>query len=936
MRFKFTFYTFLFTTLFAFAQNKGTISGTISDKDMKNEPLAFANIAIKGTVAGTTTDAQGKYSLTTEAGNKILVISFLGYETVEVPVVVKPNETIIVNKIIGSGNVKLEDIVVKTTRRKNTEAAIMTEIKAAKQVVSAISAEQMSKSTDNNAAQAVQRVPGVTIVDGKFVMIRGLNERYNNVLINNAIAPSTEVDRRTFSFDLIPTSSLDKIVIYKTGSADKPGDFAGGLISVTTSENTTEFTRADIGFGYRAGTSFSDYKQSEGSNTDWLGFDNGFRALPNRFPTRNTLNSNPALATAAARALPNNWNPTTSQAFMDNSIGFSLGRKIKLGGTKSLFTTNVLSYSNSYQTIDRKFDRYTSLSPGQTVPPNALDYDDKMFSNENRITALSNWIFRFGESNKIKFKNLFNQIGENETAIRSGRNIQQRGNDRFRNYYLGYRARTILLSQLEGEHKLTKNSTIDWVIGFNNIRESEPDLRRFRTFQPAASAADSPFIMIDPPSSNLFDTGRYYGKLNETTINSGLNYTYTIERSKNDEDLEPIKLKTGVYFDRRDRDFRSRYVSFLIPGSVPFARAEELRRLPLTTIFADANIGDNNGWVLREGTRPIDSYKASNTLGAGYLMAELPFGKFDITVGVRAENNILELRSNNDTGAVKVNNPVLSILPSINVGYNFNERNLLRFAYSSSVNRPEFREIAPFVFYDFEFDVNRIGNSNLKSATINNFDVRYEFYPTKGETLSFGAFYKKFTNPIENVSVVVNEVPTFNYANADNAFNYGIETEIRKNLKGLFNSAFTDRLSVNVNASYIVSQVDLGANVTSQARTRALQGQSPYIVNVALGYADEKDLNINVIYNRFGDRIFSVGDIVFPTIYERSRDALDFTISKKYKNIKYKFGIQDLLNAPFRFFEDSNRDEKIQDGKDFATSVFRRGTLFSLNITRSF
>ncbi len=934
MNFKLFVIAFLFS-ICSFSQ-KGIVSGTISDKDMKNEPLAFANVMIKGTTIGTTTDAQGKYAINVEAGNKIVVISFLGYDTIEIPVVVKANETVDVSKSIGSGNVKLEDVVVKTVRRKNTEAAIMSEVKLAKQVVSAISAEQITKSTDSNAAQAVQRIPGVTIVDGRFIMIRGLNERYNNVLINNAIAPSTEVDRRTFAFDLIPTSSLDKIVIYKTGSADKPGDFAGGLISVTTSENTTDFTRGDIGFGYRAGTSFDEYKQSEGSTTDWLGFDNGFRALPNRFPTRNTLNSNPALATAAARVLPNNWNPTASTAFMDNSIGISIGRDIKLGGSRKLFTTNVLSYSNSFQTIDRKFDRYTALQPGQSAPPGALDYNDKIFNNENRITALSNWIFRFGESNRIKFKNLFNQIGENETGIRNGRNIQQRGDDRFRNYYLGYRARTILLSQLEGEHKLSENSNLDWVVGFNNIRESEPDLRRFRTFQPAASASDSPFIMIDPPSSNLFDTGRFYGKLNETTINGGLNYTYAIQRTKNDEDLEPIKLKTGVYFDRRDRDFRSRYVSFLIPGSVPFARAQELRRLPLTTIFADANIGDNNGWILREGTRPIDSYKASNTLGAGYLMAELPLGKFDITAGIRAENNVLELRSNDDTGPVKVKNPVLSILPSLNVGYNFNEKNLLRFAYSSSVNRPEFREIAPFVFYDFEFDVNRIGNSKLKSATINNFDVRYEYYPTKGETLSFGAFYKNFTNPIENVSVVVNEVPTFNYANADNAFNYGIETEIRKNLKGVFNSVFTDRLSVNLNASYIVSQVDLGAGVTSQARTRALQGQSPYIVNVALGYADEKDFNVNIIYNRFGDRIFSVGDVVFPTIYERSRDALDFTISKKYKNIKYKLGIQDLLNAPFRFFEDSNRDEKIQDGKDFATSVFRRGTLFSLNITRSF
>ena len=932
MNFKLFIVALLFS-ICSFSQ-KGTVSGTISDKDMKNEPLAFANVMIKGTTIGTTTDALGQFTLNVEAGNKIVVISFLGYDTVEVQVTVVANETVTVSKSIGSGNVKLEDVVVKTLRRKNTEAAIMSEIKAAKQVVSAISAEQISKSTDNNAAQAISRVPGVTIVDGKFVMVRGLNERYNNVLINNAVAPSTEIDRRTFSFDLIPASSLDRMVIYKTGSADKPGDFSGGIISITTSENTTEFTKFDLGFGYRPGTTFDDFQQTEGSDTDFLGFDNGFRALPNQFPTREVINTNTAFSAASAKVLPNNFNPATSRTFLDNSIGFSLGRNIKLGGSKKLFTTNVLSYSNNFQTINRDFNRYLALSPGKTTPDNWLQFKDNVYSTENRVTLLSNWIFKFGESNKIKFKNLFNQIGENTTTIRNGFNFVQRGNDEFRNYAFGYTARTIYVGQLEGEHKFHEKSDLTWVLGFNTVIENEPDLRRFRTIRPAGQP-NSPYIMIDPPSSNLFDTSRFYGKLFEYTANGGLNYTYTIPRIKDDEDLEPIKIKAGTYFDYRSRDFSSRYFSFLIKG-LDFSRAQELRTAPLSTVFSSGNLGPGNGWTLQEGTRPIDSYQAFNTLGVGYLMAELPFGKFDITAGVRVEHNILELKANDDTKPINVNNPVTSVLPSLNVGYNFNEKSLLRFAYSRTVNRPEFREIAPFLFYDYENDAARIGNPNLKTADIDNLDIRYEFYPTKGETVSLGAFYKNFTNPIENVTVITAEQPQFNYANAKSAYNYGIETEIRKSLKDVFNSTFTDRLSVNVNASYIFSKVNLGSAVTSQQQTRALQGQSPYIVNVALGYADEKDFGVNLIYNRFGNRIFSVGDIVFPTIYELSRNSIDFTISKKIKNTKYKLGVQDLLNAAFRFYEDSNRDEKINLTQDFATSVFQRGSLISLNISHNF
>lgn len=931
MKQKLLFITILFTA-FSFAQTKSVIKGKITDKDMNNAPLAFANVSVKGSSNGVTTNEKGEYSISLPSGEYVVVFSFIGYETIEKIIDLKPNQTIELNVALGSGGYKLDDVVIKSVKKRNTETAILTEIKEAKQVVSAISAEQMAKGTDGNAAQAIQRIPGITIVDGKFVMIRGLSERYNNVLINGSLAPSTEIDKRTFSFDLVPTGLLDKMVIYKTGSADKPGDFSGGIISLNTIESTSDFTKFDISFGYRSKTTFNDYLQSEGSNTDFVGIDNSFRPLPSSFPTTSQLNNSAAtsqLRVDAARSLPNNFDTNASNAFLDNSTGFSLGRKINLGNTK-IFSVNALNYSTSYQSFSRSFRRYNFLNAGETRPTDWFTFNDMNYQQEVRITALSNWSLKTAKS-KFTFKNLFNQIGENETTIREGINFNQQANNTLKNYMYAYKSRSIYMGQLNGDHNLNSNNNIDWVVGYNYIRENEPDLRRFRTFKDVNSTSDN-YTFQDPSSSNLF-SGRYYGNLREFSANNGVNYTYTINRDSETEERSPIKIKAGYLADYKFRIFKSRYVSYVLKDYLTSARKDELRNLPLSTIFSNENINNQNGWVLEEGTKPDDSYKADNTLLSGYINTELPLGKFDINMGVRIENNTQKLRAFSNGNPVNVDNPVTSILPSLNIGYNINEKSLVRAAYSRTVNRPEFREIAPFLFYDFEYEVLKFGNADLKVATIDNIDFRYEWYPSKGETVSFGGFYKKFTNPIEQIIQRTAEDPSFNFKNATSAVNYGAELEIKKSFKDLTNIPILNRLSININASYIFSEVDLGAAAQSQDSKRALQGQSPYIINGALGYEDEKGLGINLIYNRFGNRIFSVGDDAFNTYYEIERNQLDATISKKFKKLKVKLGLQNILNDPFKLMEDSNRDNKISKANDNVISSFKRGSLYTLGFS---
>ena len=934
MSIRLTFIALLIISL-SFGQSKGTIKGIITDKEANNAPLPFANATIKGTSINTTTNENGEYILKIEPGVYKIEFSFIGYENVEVPVTVKDGAIVEVNISLGSGGYQLKDVVIQNVRRKNTESALVLEMKEAKQVISAISAEQMKKGTDNNAAEAMQRVPGVTIVNGRYVMIRGLSQRYNNVLINNALAPSTEVDLRTFSFDLIPTQALDKLVVYKTGSANIPGDFAGGIIEVTTSENTKEFTKAQIGFGFVNGTTFNDYLQSEGSNTDFLGFDNGFRQLPSSFPSTSVLQASgrsSQLRVDAAHSLQNNFDTENSTAFLDTRVSMGLGRNFNIGSVR-VNSTNIFGQSTQYQYFQRSFNRYFTLNEGQDRPQDWLDYLDETHAKKSRITILSNWNFKFNDKNTIKFKNLFNQIGQNETIIRNGYNYQQGPDNIYKNYALSYNQRFIYTGQLEGIHKLDEKNKLDWVIGFNSVNDITPDLRRFRTFRDINSSNPN-FTIIDPPSSNLFDNSRYFEESKEFNVGNGVNYTYTLERIKGDVEFAPIKLKAGYYVDYRSKEFNSRYFSYLVPGYVSTDRAIELKNLPLSDVFNNQNVNATDGWVIEEGTRPIDSFSGTNLYGAGYVMAELPLGKFDVTAGVRLEHNVQNLNAKDDFEDKSVEKATTFVLPSLNVAYALNEKNLLRFAYSRTLNRPEFREIAPFLFYDFIYD-RGIEGRPLEVATIDNIDLRYEIYPRKGETMSFGLFYKSFKNPIELVAQITTEQPQFFYKNADKAQNAGVEIEFRKSFSELFSSPFLQRFSTNINAAYIVSEVNLG-NVTSQQADRALQGQSPYIINVTLGYEDkDKGLSANLIYNRFGDRIDTVGDNLFPTIYELSRDNIDFTISKDIKNITVKLGIQDLLNSPYRLFEDSNRDEKI-NSRDNVVSNFKRGTMFNLDLTYNF
>jgi TonB-dependent receptor len=933
--------TLLSLTIFtaAFAQN-GTIDGQVTDVKT-NEAIIGANVVIQGTTVGAATDIEGNFTIANvKPGTYTIVVTYIAYKPQTIAdVVVEAAKKTTLKITLVEDIAELQEVVVTAQKEISTDVNLLNTIKEGKLVVSGISSQQMTKLPDRDAAQVMMRVPGITIQDGRFVLVRGVPERYNQVMINGIIGPSTEIDKRSFSFDLIPAGSLDQMLVYKSGTAELPGDFAGGIIQmVTKSPGYDEFTSVGLNFGYRTNTTFRDFNYNTQGNTDILGFDNGFRDLPSSFPsTADIKNSNrsSAIRETAGRSLANNFALNSKKAAPDMGFNFATSQNFKVGNVDLSNLTSV-SYSNSYTHYSSDFLRYNSFSA--TTLDKRFQYLDQSYSNDIRVNVMHNWMLRINDRNKIEFKNLFVQLGEDKTTIRTGSDFIQRPTDDFRNYAYHHLNRSIYTGQLDGSHKLGDGSnTLSWVLGMNYIHRNEPDYRRFRTYRSQSFAGtEEPYAVLLPPSGNLFEAGRFWSDLKDRGFSHGLNF----EKKFGDIDAKrTMSLKAGYFVEHKTRDFGARYMNYLYPGFSDAQEGERLIRLPLATIFDPANIKGQNGFVIEEGTTNIDRYSGENTYSAGYVSGQFPLGKFDLNVGFRAEYNSQKLRAlGNDGTAILVDNPVFAPLPSFNLAYNTSDRSLIRLAYSRTINRPEFRELAPFLYYQFEFETALVGNPNLNTAFINNVDLRWEMYPNPGETISIGTFYKQMKDPIELYLQVTTDVPQMIYNNSTSAYNYGVEVEFRKSLASLGVSKFLRNTSFNINAAYIKSQVDIGANAGGNlARYRPLQGQSPYIINGGVYYNDEESgFSVNAAYNVFGPRIYSVGDVNFPTFWEMPRQSLDFQVSKRLtKAFSIKLNAQNLLNTPFRILQDNNFDQEIKSSEALIQK-YKVGSQFSFSLNWMF
>lgn len=916
--------------------NAQTIKGKVTDKS--GEPLIGVVVRHEGSTSAVATELDGQYTLKNLPTEKPITIEFLyvGMKDHKVEIIIPQNQTVELNATLEEQATDIDQIQVVARRRRNNEASMIAGIRSAQAVVTGISAAQISKSSDSDAGEVVKRIPGISLIDNRFIIVRGLSQRYNNVWINGGAVPSTEADGRAFSFDIIPSSQIDNLVIVKSPTAELPADFSGGFIKITT-KDTPEKSSVSLNLtsGFNTVTQFHDTRLPEGSSTDWLGFDAGKRPLSKDFPANlGAVTSPQQMDHLLKNGFNNDWSIRQFRPLPDIKASVAWNAVI----SPVISMTLTAGYSSVFKTLlDMKNTRYGIYSSQSDRPVVEKDYTDNQFNHDVKINAMNNWVFRFDPNNRLEFRNLFNLMGKNRLVERYGVSVVS-GEYFEKQTEMRYTSRLTYTGQLSGKHTFgdDRSHSIDWNGSYSYANKNEPDRRIISN---RGSIPSDGVISPDTPSYND-RIARYFQDLNDNIASAGIDY-----KKRFSGNWQP-ELKAGLYGEYRSRDYTPREFIYRY-DRLSQADRDQYIYLPYEQMMDLSWIGSDKVYA-DETTRKSNAYTGNNTIGAAYLSAALPFGKFNLYLGVRAElwdmNITYDRAMSASQNLITTNNyNELSILPSINATYNFNDKHLLRAAYGRSVNRPEFREVSPSVYYDFDLFAEIQGNPELKMATIDNVDLRWEFYPSPSELISVGLFYKHFTNPIEWTFVDMGGSYRYSYQNAATAYTAGAEVEVRKSLDFIG----VPELTLVLNGAYVLSEVTFNEGGLVTEKNRPLQGQSPFIVNAGLYYTsnDKLGLSASVLYNIIGKRIMGVGksissntDLDIPDSYEMPRSVLDITIAKKIgKIVEIKFSAKDILNEPVTFKQFPTTTINSQQVTREQTTVnYRQGVSFSIGVALKF
>ncbi|MBX9734972.1 MAG: TonB-dependent receptor [Chitinophagaceae bacterium] len=924
------FFTFLSLAVLA---QKGKITGKVTNT--RNEGLAGVTIKISGAANGfSKTDIEGRFSLPLEAGKKYsIVLSYVGYKdkTIEDISIDKAGVEDFLNVVLEESGKALDNVTVKTAARNSargeTVNALIAFQKNTNTVASVISAEAIRRSPDKNTGEVLKRTPGASLQDGKFLIVRGLPERYNLAMLNGVQLGSTEPDRKAFSFDLIPANMIDNIVINKAFVPELPGEWAGGLIQVNTRDIPSKnFFNIQIGSGFNTQTIGNNFYQYQGGKIDWLGIDDGTRSLPGSYTTKSQFDALTAQQkTAIGKEFENIWNPSISNGInrfngqIQVSGGFNIAgkRNNKLGGIFGI------TYNRSSRYLKGTNNGYAFVGNGSYTPDFA--FNDDRYSNDVLWGALGNLTYQVNNNNKVSFKTLFNINATDYTTLRTG--VEGNGNttlDSTRAYELGFKQNTFWNSQITGEHNLRPNILkFKWYGSFTVLDGYIPDQRRLY-YQKNNSTANSPYVALLSNVLSQKSGNRFYQNLNDYVYAAGADLAYTY-------DMFGVKqtLKAGYLFQVKDRLFDAKPFSIYLPRDNP-----SLRLQGPDQIFNPANFGDgsvtSNLLAFDAIKGNLYRYLANTILNAVYLQFDNQIGpKLRVVWGARLEDY------DQLVGSVKVSDArhsytqVRDILPGLNATYKLNNLTNLRLSASQTVVRPEFRELATFQFYDFELNAAVQGLPTLERTKVSNLDLRYELYPRAGEVFTAGIFYKHFDKPIEMIfNFGAGGASSFNFANPNSANSYGFELEFRKRLDF---SPSLKNFTFLANGSYIYSRV-----VDEKlALDRPLQGQSPYLINASILYDLEKHgLSATLLYNQIGRRITFVGSQDQPDIYESSRPIFDLQITKKFAQNKaeLRLNIQDILNQKLYFYQNPDGNTRLNK----ATDPNRLSRQFGTNISLTF
>ncbi|MCC2544840.1 TonB-dependent receptor [Hymenobacter sp. BT175] len=937
---------FLIVSALAHAQ-QGILHGRVTDKKT-GDGVIGATVIVTGTVQAAPVDVEGRYELKLAPGTYGITITYIGYKPQTFTgITISAGAKTTLDAVLEENATALREVTVTGQKQTGTEMALIQDLRKSEVVVSGMSNDQIVKTLDRDAAEVVKRIPGVTIQNNNFIVIRGLAERYNTVLLNDALTPSAETDTRSFSFDILPSSVIDRVLIFKSGAPELPGEFGGGVVKVYTKNSVLEnSTSLSVSGWARSTNTFKDgFLASDHSATDVLGFDNGQRAMPGllRGLTRNGSTDGPALD-AGRGSLRNEFLPRSVASRPDLRLSLGINRKFEIG---SVYVSNVtaLSYSNTQEQYTSERQRYDYYDPKlpDLLPSAQFRYQDTRSLSAVRLGLIHNYQVRLNDRHRLELRNFFNQYGTDEVVNRRGINFSE-GDLEHNDYSLHYQSRSIYSGQVAGSHEVGAGRTsLTWAAGYNYVFRDEPDYRQnqqTRYLEPNRPGDQSPMPFAVSINSVPQTSSRYFATLTENTwMGSG-----QVEQRFAGRDTlrsSEYKLRLGFYAEQKKRNYDSRIFNYTRSRGFDPALGE----LPLTSIFSPENLNATTGFVLKENTNAQDRYTGENTLAAVYLSGVAPLSeKLNLTGGLRLEYNRKFLESG-DAQAKPYEETRTFVLPSVNATYNFNERNLLRAGGSVSVNRPEFREVANYTYYDFSNNFYVLGSDTLRTARIYNADLRYEFYPSRSEMLSVGVFYKHFTDAIEQVTrSITGSDLTLTYQNADQAYDVGVEVEARKSLLDLTDNRFLQRFSFILNASLIKSRVQLdttlSVNRDHALTNRALQGQSPYVVNTGVFYQDDENhWQIAAQYNVIGPRIAFVGDRGNnPSVIELPRHVVDLALTKGFgQHFEVRAGVQNLLNQLTRQYYDFDRNGKINGIEHGAAfNRYRRGTYSTLGLTYRF
>lgn len=879
------------------AAGKGVVWGVVKSKASK-ETVLEAIVSVLGRKEYGTTDVDGRYRIELPPGTYQLRVVYELHRPARVKnVTIQPGRIVRLDVVLDADETATEEVTAIEAEAERASAATQLMLrKNAAQASDAIGAQDIAKTPDRNAAEAVKRVVGTTVVDGRYIFVRGLGDRYTNALLNGSPLPSPEPDRQAVPLDMFPSLVLADLTISKTFVPDMPGDFAGGSLNIHTRDLPNKFLfQVTGGLGANTESTFGNRLSYPGGKNDWLGSDDGSRRLPNEVPRSRVIEVNRDGSvndiTAIGRAV--NRNMATDRTFNlpHGTVSTVVGDSIKLGGQRVLGFVAGGTYSRRFQKRNDEIIRTFGIdaaNPGALAPQN--DYQAETGTDTVTWSGLGTVSFAFNADHKVALTGLYSRNAEKEGRVITGFNEEAR--NAIRDERLRFVNRALVYGQLRGEHRFREldNATLNWSLLQSRATLNDPALRE-NVYVRDPDGRYSYF-------SNSTQSGQnFFAAQGETTRGAGLDWLQPLAKY----DGAP-KLKIGGLLTLRGRSFQARRFRFTRNNAAGDA---DVFREPSGRLFVDENVGPF--LTLEEWTRPTDTYAARYDVWAGYAMADVPVtSRLRFVVGPRIEASKQTIDSFDPfagtTERVRSRLTKTDILPSANIILKVMKDSNLRLSATRTVARPQLRELAPFVFTDFLGAREVLGNPDLDRTTIANFDARFEIFPRVSEVLAVSVFHKRFHKPIETFIIPTGR-GVVSYQNAQGAENTGVELEARKGLD--FVHAGLAEFSLLGNVTFVHSRVELDAaqGGIQTSRERPLAGQSAYVANTALDWThDRTKTRARVLYNVQGARISQVGTRGLPDIYEQPRNIVDFSVAQGLgEHVDLKLTIENILDAPVRF-----------------------------------